>query len=91
MSFRTPIGGSIMQHKKSRTPSAHTGPLGLRKPAVCELVGFSPATLVRLVARGEFPAPRKIGDRSVAWSRAEVEQWFASRPVSDLMPVPRRV
>jgi prophage regulatory protein len=79
-----------MQQKKP-SPYSQSGPIALRKPAVCALVGLSPATIVRLVARGEFPAPRKIGDRSVAWSRAEVEQWFASRPVSDLMPVPRRV
>lgn len=79
-----------MQPKKTSSNTA-TGFLALRRPAVCELVGLSSATIVRLVARGEFPAPRKIGDRSVAWSRAEVEQWFASRPVSDLMPVPRRV
>jgi prophage regulatory protein len=64
--------------------------LALRREEVSALVGLSLSSVQRLIARGEFPAPRKVGSRSVAWSRAEVEAWFASRPVSDLPPPPPR-
>ena len=63
--------------------------LGLRREEAAQLVGLSPATMQRLIVRGEFPAPRKLCDRSVAWSRREIEAWFDSRPVSDLLPPPR--
>jgi prophage regulatory protein len=70
----------------TKTPA--TKSLFLRKPAVLAAVGFSHATLHRLVARGEFPAPRKIGERAVGWLTADVERWAASRPVSDNLPGP---
>jgi prophage regulatory protein len=58
--------------------------LALRSPELCALVGVSPRTVHRLVARGEFPPPRKLGDRCVAWLRSEVETWLAARPISDI-------
>jgi len=42
----------------------------LRRHEVTALIGLSAATLQRLCARGEFPAPRKLSERSVAWDRA---------------------
>ena len=65
-------------------------PLGLRRDEVSSLVGLSNATVHRLVARGEFPPPRKLGERSVCFIRSEVEAWLAARPVSDILPPPQR-
>lgn len=36
--------------------------------------------LLRLMSReGKFPAPRKIGDRRIAYVRSEVEAWLNER------------
>jgi prophage regulatory protein len=41
-------------------------------------LGIHPVTLWRWVKRGQFPAPRHLGNtRSRFWSRAEVEEWEA--------------
>ena len=60
--------------------------LVLRRPDVCTLLGFSNSTLHRLMACGDFPQPRKLGDRSVAWLRSECEAWLGARPTSDILP-----
>jgi predicted DNA-binding transcriptional regulator AlpA len=47
---------------------------------VCAEVGKSRVQLWRDIRAGRFPAPIEIGENSVAWFRAEVEAWKASRP-----------
>lgn len=37
-------------------------------------------TLRRWILAGSFPAPVQLGPNSVAWVRAEIDQWRASRP-----------
>lgn len=61
----------------------------LRRPDVLAALGISAATLQRLVARGEFPKPRRLSaeGRAVAWRRADIEAWAASLPESDVLPV----
>lgn len=51
----------------------------LRLPEVLNLTGLSRTTLYRLAANGEFPEPRRIAARAVAWPSSEVEQWIAAR------------
>jgi predicted DNA-binding transcriptional regulator AlpA len=36
--------------------------------------------VAEMVARGEFPAPRQLSARRIAWRRSEVTAWVASRP-----------
>ena len=36
-------------------------------------------TVSRWVREGTFPQPVKIGPRRIAWRRADVERWLASR------------
>jgi prophage regulatory protein len=74
---------------KTRSTQARSASLVLRRRDVTALIGVSDATIVRLVARREFPAPRKLGERSVGWLRTEVETWVAARPISDI-PSPQR-
>ena len=45
----------------------------LRRPEVEKLVGLSSATIYRLMDRGAFPRPKKLGIRAVGWATAEVE------------------
>ena len=51
----------------------------LRLPQVIERTGYSRSTLLRLVAANQFPAPVKLGARSIAWAASEVEYWITSK------------
>ncbi|MBV8772228.1 MAG: AlpA family phage regulatory protein [Deltaproteobacteria bacterium] len=51
----------------------------LRKAELESVVGLDRSTISRLVARGMFPPPIKIGLRAVGWRNSEVEQWLESR------------
>lgn len=64
-------------------------PIFMRRPAVLAAVGVSAATLQRMVARGEFPKPRRLSaeGRAVAWLRTDVERWAESLPESNVLPV----
>jgi prophage regulatory protein len=35
--------------------------------------------IAKLVARGEFPAPVKLGEQSVAFVESEIDEWLARR------------
>jgi prophage regulatory protein len=51
----------------------------LRLPDVKRLIGLSRSTIYQLVAQGSFPKPVHLGERSVGWVQAEVEQWLQRR------------
>ena len=51
----------------------------LRLPQVQAMTGFSRAEIYRLVALGRFPKQVHIGQRAVAWSSSEVEDWVERR------------
>ena len=43
---------------------------------VLELVPVSRSGIYHMIARGEFPAAKKLGSRSAAWSKKEVRDWI---------------
>ena len=45
------------------------------------LTGFTRQGIAKMVAAGQFPAPRQAGDRAVRWLRAEVQKWVDGLPV----------
>lgn len=51
----------------------------LRRNEVMRLTGLPKSTLARMVREGTFPAPVRIGKRSVAWRESEVLEWIRSR------------
>jgi prophage regulatory protein len=51
----------------------------LRLPAVILLVGKSRTAIYRDIQAGVFPAPIRIGTRSVAWDSTAIEKWQAAR------------
>jgi prophage regulatory protein len=51
----------------------------LRLPDVKALTGLSKTSLYSLIREQDFPAPVRLGPRSVAWVRSEVNQWAADR------------
>lgn len=51
----------------------------LRLPAVKQMTGLGRSTIYKLMAEGRFPCPRRISNRSVAWSMADVGHWIDTR------------
>ena len=47
------------------------------------ITGFSTSTVYRLMRRGEFPLPIRIGGRAVRWREADVRAYLESRPHSN--------
>lgn len=56
------------------------GSRALRLPAVCDLIGTSPATVWRYVrANSGFPRPFRISPGVTAWDEGEVFRWIESK------------
>ena len=51
----------------------------LRLPGVKEVTGLSKSSLYALIHEKSFPAPIRLGARTVAWVRSEVRQWALER------------
>lgn len=64
-----------MKNDSTPTPA----PIGLRLPGVLAILGISRSRLYDGIARGEFPAPRKLG-RSSVWIKSEIEAVLTSLP-----------
>ena len=45
---------------------------------VLERVGVHRITLRKMVKRGRFPAPVRLGYRTIAWRSCDVDAWFSS-------------
>ena len=54
----------------------------IRIQEVLERTGLSRSSLYRKIGSGDFPAQVRLGDRSVAWVEAEVDDWNLSRPAA---------
>jgi prophage regulatory protein len=55
----------------------------LRLPEVKAITGLSKSSLYVLIREKSFPAPVRLGSRTVAWVKSEVKQWAADRvPIS---------
>ena len=52
----------------------------LRMAQLTAMLGIHKSTVYRMMEKGEFPRPIRLGPNSVAWRTAEVEEWLASRP-----------
>lgn len=50
----------------------------IRLPEVLKRTGFGKAWIYRLISEGRFPAPVKIGVRTVAFVESEVDEWIQS-------------
>lgn len=54
----------------------HTTPRLERLRDVLARIGISRSELYRRLAAGKFPKPVQLGERAVAWSSAEVDQYI---------------
>jgi len=51
----------------------------LRLPAVIEKCGIRQTQIYRQMETGAFPAPIRVGQRQVAWSEQELDEWIAAK------------
>jgi prophage regulatory protein len=51
----------------------------LRLPAVKSITGMARSTIYLRIKEGTFPAPVKLGVRSVGWLESEVSLWLQQR------------
>lgn len=65
-------------HDPSRNSRVPANTL-LRLSDVILRTGLSRATIYARAAKGEFPAPLKIGEKSSGWVEAEINRWVADR------------
>ncbi|MES2787659.1 MAG: AlpA family phage regulatory protein [Pseudomonadota bacterium] len=61
-------------------------PLYVDLPTAAAITALSESSIQRAVREGDFPKPRLLGPRRVAWLHREVEEWAEARPVSELLP-----
>ena len=58
----------------------------IRRPELQRMTGLSCSSIYRLMTRGDFPRPRRIGSGptgAVAWRLRDVRQWMEELPVAD--------
>lgn len=48
----------------------------LRLPAVIERTGLSRSTIYDRIQKGLFPKPIKLGERAVAWTDVQIQEWI---------------
>ncbi len=53
-----------------------------RKPIVLSRTGLANSTLYYFISEGSFPKPVKLGKRTVAWKKSEIDEWIDSRKYS---------
>lgn len=51
----------------------------LRRAQVTEMTGLPRSTIYAKMAKSDFPIPRKIGSRAVAWPENSIKNWLDSR------------
>ena len=52
----------------------------LARPAVEEMTGLTRSSIYRLMRKGHFPEPKRIGERAVRWELDELTAWIENRP-----------
>lgn len=62
----------------------------LRITAVIQATGLGRSTIYKLIAEDKFPLPVQLTGRAVAWRRADLERWSATRPTATHWPRPAR-
>jgi len=56
----------------------------LRIDDVVKFTGLSKPSIYRLMREGSFPRPVRLGERAVAWTINDLEQWAQNRPSTRL-------
>lgn len=54
----------------------------LRRREVERLTGLSRTTIYELMKNGDFPRPRRLTGKAVAWPESAVADWLDCRPTT---------
>ncbi len=54
----------------------------LRRRDVERIMGMSRASTYRVIYKGEFPRPVRVGSTAVRWKTSDITAWIESRPVA---------
>ena len=77
-------GANVNHHVDSEAlpPTPPRGPPGrmLRVADVIDRTGLSRTTIWRKVRASAFPPPLRLGENSVGWPEAVINEWLDSRP-----------
>lgn len=70
--------------QKTRTvalipPLPPNRPRLIRLPEVKARIGLSRSTIYNRIAAKTFPAPVRLGEKSVAWEEAKIDAWIQAR------------
>jgi len=57
----------------------------IRLSEVCKLTGFAKSYIYNQIRKGNFPAPVKIGSKSVRWELHKVLAWIQQHKSSNLV------
>jgi prophage regulatory protein len=63
-------------------------PISISLAEAARAVDLSESQIQKLVQSGDFPQPRQLSARRVAFIVTEVEAWVLSRPASTCLPPP---
>ena len=55
----------------------------IKMQEVLRICGMSRSTLYRLVAKGQFPAPLRLGPRAARWRLHDVIEWVDGLPTAN--------
>jgi prophage regulatory protein len=70
-----------MKHVLEHSGVGYSGPREtiLRLPDVLRRVGLQRSSLYAMIAEARFPAPVRLGLRSVGWRESDVVRWISER------------
>ena len=60
----------------------------LRRGEVERITALSKSTLYRMIARGDFPAPTRLGARAVGWRQSAINRWLEERMALEVLCCP---
>lgn len=50
-----------------------------RRPEVEAITGLSTTSIYRMMERGDFPRPVRLGKKAVGWPESKITEWLESR------------
>lgn len=74
-----PVAPNKRTKKPATTPPQDRPTRLIRLPEVLSRVGLSRSTIYARIAEGSFPAPVRLGEKSVAWAEASISNWIEER------------
>jgi prophage regulatory protein len=69
----------IKSGSRKETLSSPDEVIFVRLPEVKAVTGLSKSSLYALIRANNFPGPIRLGPRTVAWVRSEINEWAAER------------